>query len=252
MNHTTIRTLLDSLKLPAAERKTVADLLAVPEVEAVMNREEARELGHRRSLAKQLTDAPAKHARAIADSARNAHKARERHDAALMEMRAATEALCHMDQLARGAGLTLASEQEALRRELREGRDKRLDDVHFHLTYLDDTVRALVTVWPVVEPSDAYVSHGNRSVRYAGNLEDVKSTRRLLAGALAEIDAMTLAALSHAEVTERLASICAKLAEPLASFELSPPTINELGEVEAPKRWVGVLDRRERVEAAAA
>ena len=65
----------------------------------------------------------------------------------------------------------------------------------------------------------------------------------ILAEARGDIRDMSYSAVSRQEVSERLASWTAKLEEPLKVFGITPPIINEQGEMElvSPVRFADVV-----------
>lgn len=220
--------LVKGLKLSKEAREELDRVLAVPEVETILGREEEKIIAQRRELLARLKKIDSQHAAGIATAEKRAVAAARRLEAAEQELRAAkTEHSTAMMQL-RGAERVPAVEAGEILHELRDGRDRRIDDLYLIIDRLAEAVRHLVVVEPTFKRN---ALTGAREVTYVDNITEVKTAQAALAGAKAKLEEIAIAAVPYREVTEQMADLCAGLEEPLAALDLAGPTLDEHGEV---------------------
>lgn len=235
--------LIDHLKLPKDARADLERVLDLPEVKAVLGREEAATVEHRRELIKRFADVPAKHQKAIAQATKAAINAADRLKNAEAELWAAKQASIDANNIVSHVAHLPEVERAEILAELQEGRDRRLDDMWRHLSNLDDQVRHLIRVYPQVHR----LMFGEKEVKYLDNRSEVESARAALAKGLERLKELAISAITQQEVTEALAEIIHSLAEPLAALEIDTPHLNEHGEVTDPLGFPSAKSMKERI-----
>jgi hypothetical protein len=233
-----LRNLIEGLNLGKGPARDELDrVLAIPEVESILGRDEDQALAQRRSLIERLASAPKRHAKAIAQAAKLAEEGRARvleADAAFFRARAELVPLASAEHATQYG---LEKEIAEINQTLRAGRDRRLDDLLLHFHQLQDTCRHLGKVWPSHEGSRLY---GNHWVKYHSNLEDMGAAQAALKASCERVEQWAHSAISKRDLTEQMALLCAGLEEVLfAKVELHAPTIDEYGEVKAPIHYTG-------------
>ncbi|MBZ0090962.1 MAG: hypothetical protein K8F27_01875 [Sulfuricellaceae bacterium] len=240
--------LIKNLKLGPDAREELDRVLALPEVEAILSREEHKTIAHRRELMKKLAGVPGRHSKSIEIANRKlaeAHHLAEKLEAELIEAKAAHRMA---GMLADGAKREQENEQAELVAELHAGRDRRLDDLYLALDKLADQARGLVRIWPQTYKSPL----GSREVRYVGNSVEVEDARSSILAAQRKLEAFALGSMTRQEITDSMAEICANLVKPLDALDLVAPSIDESGAVTQPKVKTGVDLTSKRIEEAAA
>jgi len=233
-----LQNLLKKLSLDSESREELDRVLSLPEVEAVLARSDERALEQRRHLLQQLREAPRRHKGAIAQAMQHAAAARERVHRAEIELDNAKASMTSAMSAELAAQVSETNECAALRSELRRSRDRRIDDLLLHLSVLDDGVRALIQVQPVMTRTLA----GDRELKYTSNEREVVAARTALSEAMHELEQdLTFSALGRTQMTERLAAVCMRLADPLAALDLGAPTLDERGEIQPPMAMPGAV-----------
>lgn len=240
--------IIESLKLPKEARDDLERIIALPEVEAILGREEAQTIKERRELRKQLDALPEKHRKAVEGAEATCLKAGKRFEEAEAEFKAAREARNYAMMVAYGLDLQVKGEEKELKRQLQAGRDTRLDDFYRILDGLEDIVRCRLSTWPIVTRR----AFGGKDVSYATNREDWDAAMAVLRDGKRQAEEIALDALSRQEITERLAEICRSLELPLAKFDLTAPTIDQYGDLRPPKTSLDAETIRKLAEKAAA
>lgn len=240
--------LIKNLKLGKEAREEIDRVLALPEVEAILSREEQKTIAHRRELSEKLAAVPGRHKKSIEEAVRRAEEASRRVEKIEEELVNA-KALRHLAvALEASAQRAEAIEAADLRAELQAGRDRRLDDLFLILDKLDDQARSLFQVWPAHRKG----TFGGREVIYHNNLGEIEAARNVLAEGKRKLEGIAMGVMSRQEITEAMAQICADLDRPLAELDLLCPFIGEQGEVKSPQAKTGTDLIGSRIERAAA
>lgn len=240
--------LIKNLKLDQKAREELDRVLALPEVEAILYREEHKIIANRRELLKRMSAVPDQHKKLIALAERryvDSTDLVERLERELIEARASHQ---FAGMLNDGAKRAMEIEVANLVTELHEGRDRRLDNLYEALDKLDDQARSLTQVWPENRKSTS----GGLEVVYRSNIADMTAARDALAASKSKLESLALSVLSRSEITEAMAEICANLDKPLDSLDLVAPAIDESGAVTQPRIKTGVDLTAKRIEKAAA
>ena len=107
--------------------------MSLPEVGAILSREEEKTIASRRELIKRLADLPGEHAKNIEEKRRVAVAACQLVEKLEAELRTAMPAKLQALSQANYASNALHFETLDITKELREGRDRRLDAVYIEL-----------------------------------------------------------------------------------------------------------------------
>lgn len=230
------RNLLAELRLSRVAREELDQVLAIPEVEQIIGREEEQELAERAELVKHMTNLPGKFENRIQEAVEAAKMATRRHEAAEKELVAARQAMF----AAQAAAAALDREQNAERfeieRQLVEGADSRLDEFIHHLGRAESFIGASFQVTSIYTEKSWLT--GERNTVTETNLEAIQTARVLLNDAIRDCEAMRLEAISSVDVAERLTAWFHKLCPVVEQFKVHLPYIDAAGHVviENPKR----------------
>ena len=212
---------------------------------AALDEREQQTLARRRALAADWA--------AIASQQGPAAKAASAYTGAVLRRVSAQAALAAAWRLEAAAmGDTYAAQYSADRaantiaHELTESADDRLGRMLYLLNLIDDNARAKLSFYAMSDPTRPGLRAG-----FADNMADVKAARRIIVDCEAQCKALQHDAITYAAATDRLGTMCAALAGPMAQLEMNPPQLGEDGTLEAPLPWgaTGSLTRW-RVEAA--
>lgn len=220
--------LLESLGLSREAMAEVDKVLAIPEVESILACEDSRDLDRRRELVSRLEACPAKYSDRGAAAAKDLVAASKALAKANADLSAAitreTEACLEVHR----CDLTMSYEQGNLIRELKEGRDRRLDDLFRFLGRAHDQARNAIRSSQSVENNR--LSSG-RLVKHWSNGADVLEATTVILALQSEVSDLTLAAVSREAMTQRLTDVCRRAQRALDPLHLAGPAIDERGEV---------------------
>lgn len=223
-------TLIHELKLGTVAKKELEDVLSLPEVQAVLGREEHATIEKRKMLIADLAELPRKYAKRkqeaeaiIRDTVRRVES--------LEENLKKTRDDLHLSRAAAGA-IEAHQQRETwdLQAELRDGSDPRLADFWRLLDQLDGAVRVALSIWPEAGKKNFF--GGREPTIIHSNVSDMEAARNTIADAKRDCETMGFQALTRQEISERLTRWTHKLEEPLAVFGLQPPGVDERGEVQ--------------------
>lgn len=225
-----LNNLISTLNLRGEAKKELDQVLALPEVTAILNREEQSALAERSVLVKQLAGLPKKHERLQKQAEENAVEAATRLHQAEENLRLARHD--HMLAIGAAQGAVHAESRERfdLENQLFQGRDSRLVEYDTWLSTTEGKVRNAFSAWPELGARHWFA--GTREKSIGSNLSEIEKAMAVLAEARQDIRTMSFEAVSKQEVSERLASWTEKLEKPLNPFGITPPIINEQGEIE--------------------
>ncbi len=223
-----IADLIRDLKLSPEGKAQLEKVLALPEVKGVDEREQARDIEKRRELIAKLGAIPGSHKAAIAIAGKNCAAAVAHVDSVSRELIAARLKYAAMAAAALAIETSSTTQCLEIERELRDGADSRLADFRFAFDQLADNVRNKIAVSGYRSQRNIF---GQRETILVTNVAEVTSTRESIADAIADLDAMALAALTRDQVSKRLIDWCEKLSVPLAGFNLAPPILSVTGEL---------------------
>lgn len=219
--------LIKNLKLDDEGKKELDSILALPEVESILNREESTKIEKRKALIAELNGLPKKFEKRKIEAEHTAVEAAGRVGALTENLRRAKEDY----NLAQAAAGALAAQQQRetwhLQQQLRDGADTRLQEFWRLLGEVDGAIRIALSVWPE-KRKDWF---GKPETVIHSNVEEMEAARAVIKAAIDDIESMSFEALSRSEVSERLASWTHKLEGPLRPFGMQPPGLDESDEV---------------------
>ena len=140
--------LISNLNLRGEAKKELDQVLALPEVSAILNREEQAALAERSALVKRLADLPKRHARLVKDAEANAVQATERLHGAEEALKAARNDMVLAQMAALAATHTENRERFDIENELFQSRDSRLLEFDTWLSTTEGRVRNAFSAWP--------------------------------------------------------------------------------------------------------
>ena len=224
----TIQTLLSELatKLTPRAKDELDRLVASPEGEALLRRDEEKTVAERKLLAQRLAGCPGRYAKAQAEAGVRA-------DAAAKTLSDAESALhAARDELVAATAQNLAAqtgetdERQLLERELLESADARLETFALHCEDLAGMGRHLLVAQPVAKRN--WVT-GEKWTEIATNATEVQAARDALMQAAGTARAMRLQALDSRSIVEWLQATLASLEPLLRPFRLDLLAIDENG-----------------------
>jgi len=220
--------LLKELKLSPIARQELDEVMALPEVEAILARDEKEKLAERAALIKQYEGVPGRHAKHIDEVTKAAEKAARRQDDAEREVIAARKAYNDARMAVYGADYARDSELTNLKNQLLEGADTRLAEFFRHLDY----ARGLVMQsWRITSFQQQSWMTGERRTIVETNQAEIDSARTAIDEAMNDCEAMQLQAISAADVAERLTAWFHKLCPLVEQFKVQIPSLDENGRV---------------------
>ena len=241
-----IQSLIGELKhkLTHQARQDLDRLIASPEAQSVLKRDEEALLAQRSELVDALRNLPSKYEKIKVEKAKPVAAAVARVDEAERELVAAKANLILLRALANAPVAQENTELFQIEKHLLEGCDQRLDLFRIHVENALNIVGNCVVVWP--SNIRNWIT-GERSVVYESNNTEVRSTMKLLSEAAADCRAMRLEAISFSDVSSRLHEWSERMRDPLLQFNIQPPRIDENGEV---KLNMVKMSSTERIEQA--
>lgn len=224
-----LKKLIDDLKLSVEAKGEIDRIISLPEVQKVLDREDDRTLAHRVELRRQLAAIPAEHRKAEEDASRRAAAARQKVrelDEALLRAKWEESAA---NTAAYASALSCRSDEQRVLDTLYAGRDKRLDDLKHHLDAALDQAGSDLRYWVDGGPSRWDPR------RHGSNAETVRAAVVELRKLQDEIHDLCHQAVSRSETSDRMRAICAKVQAAIDPLHIVGPTIDEHGEVIAPR-----------------
>lgn len=222
---------------------TRAEVLNLQELLAIRARLGAEKNEHRKTLVALREKIPGNGAPEIAKAGKGCAATTTRVELAKRELTAAQEAHKVASAVFMAAELAPAVALLEVEKELYRTADDRLGDGIFQLKQIDNQVR---NEWRFTEFRTQNKWTGQGLTIVESNMQDIVATRAVLQDSIAELDAMRLAAVTRDQVTEHLRKLFASLTQWLTQFDLAPPVLNEVGEVE----WVRRTPSLEAMQAA--
>ena len=223
-----IQTLLSELatQLTPRARDELDRLIASPEAEALLARDEEKIIAERAALVKRLVEVGPKFAAAqVAASKRSAAAATALAEAE-SALRAARDELVASTAQSLAASSGEADETLEIERELREGADARLEQFAQHAEDLSGMARHLLVARPIAKRN--WVS-GERWTEVVTNADEVDAARAGLMRAAGTARSMRLQALDSRSIVEWLQATLASLEPLLRPFRLDLLTLDENG-----------------------
>ncbi|MGS1003088.1 hypothetical protein [Burkholderia glumae] len=220
--------LLHRAKFTEQEEKNIRKILESPEIEKILNREESERIKERADLKKQLDTVDSRHQTNIKRRAQEFRDADEELKEAKIHLNEATQNQALAFQLMRGSELQKEEESSEIRKQLYEGRDRRIDDFLFHLSDADERIRYMSTT---TEFRGKIWGTGIPTVEYESNLESVKAARGVIAEAMDSIRAAALLPISRNELSELMTGWTHKLTPLFKKFEVLCPYVDANGDV---------------------
>ena len=225
-------------KLTDRQDKAIRTLLESDVVDRVLSAAEQRDLQHRKTLLKELSEIARKlqdHQKAeVSRECTAAVQLVEQREHELIQARQGL-----VDARARHDAVQhfLQARQFEINAELSTGSEERIDDFRVHCSNLDDSVRHALAIW-VAEPQKNWMGRSTEPI-YASNELVVKLARNTLKRCMGSCEAMRLQPLGHSEVSERLIEMCQALEPALFQFSLNAPQVAADGTVGRPLPWSG-------------
>ena len=223
-----IQTLLSELatKLTPRARDELDRLIASPEAEALLARDEESILASRRLLTKRLAEVAGKFAAAQDAAGRRAEAAAMALRAAEGALHAARGELVASTAQALAAQTGEADERQEIERELRDGADPRLAEFSTHALDLDGLVNNCFAAYPVV--TRHWLSK-EKAIEIISNRDQILEVRGLLKTASADALRAQLDPMTTLDVTELLQAHLSALRPLLAPLNLHLLDIDEHG-----------------------
>ncbi len=228
-----VKNLIESLKLSGKAKDELDRVLALPEVEAILGREEAAMVAKRATLVERLENTPGQFSKRKQETTRALSAAMNTHDKAEQALRDAKDQLNHARANARATGFAEESQIGEIKAKLFAGRDPRLVDYLTAITNIEGSVRVALTVWPEVSPRDMW---GHKETVVRSNVSEMNSALDLIREVRSDIDRMSYEALTREQVSKRLTHWTDALQPVLKPFSLIAPSLDEAGEVTANRR----------------
>lgn len=247
---TTFRRIIESLRLPHAERAELERLVELPAVQQALGEIDAETVARRRELVAAIEAAERRQAAAKAQATAALRDAEQRLAAAQAELDAAADA-----HRAAFVG-SLNGAEAATRRtiatataELIAGADPRIGEFKRHTLNLAESLRLAVVHHVTSGPPNIL---GRRLPIPSTNADEVQAAADACRECLRDLDSLRLAALSRSEITERLGDWGGRLSDAAARFDLAVPLVNEHGDVIATRAGPGapaaLLERQAKAD----
>ena len=224
----TVATLIAELKVKLGDRARdeLDRLVASPEGQALLERDEAVLIAERAALVKRLAACPAKFAAAQAEAGKRAETAAKALHAAESALHAARDEVVSATAQNLAADVGEANERQELERELRETADPRLAEFSAHALDLDGLVNSCFASYPVV--TRHWLSK-EKSTEIISNRDQILEVRGLLKTASADALRAQLEPMTTLDVTELLQEHLSTLRPLLAPLNLHLLDIDEHG-----------------------
>ena len=224
----TIATLIAELKLKLGERARdeLSRLIATPEAEEMLARDEAKTVAERAALAKRLVEVGPKFAAAqVAAGTRGEAAAKALH-AAEGALRAARDEYAEACRVALSADVGESTERLELERALREGADPRLAELAGHCDELSGVANSCFAHRPVASRDWAT---GRITTETVTNRAEVMAAREALRAVGADALRLQLEPLTTLEVTEQIQAHLLALEPLLAALGMLVLSLDESG-----------------------
>lgn len=222
--------LINSLKLNSASKAELDKLLELPEVHAILDREEKNKIDRRKELIAQLSKLPSRYKKQIEEAGKKAADSRQLLQRLEKELLVARCSNSVDEMQALFANQQMTTEQREITNELVNGRDLRIDDLYTELSRLLDQVRNLVSV-VVMSSKNVF---GGIKTRYSDNTDKVCAAITAIKECMNQLEELVYSPVSRLDVTEAMSGMCAGLEDVLSSLDLTPPIVDEHGEVKPP------------------
>ena len=223
-----IQTLLSELatQLTPRARDELDRLIASPEAEEMLRRDEDKIVAERKTLVKRLAEVAGKFAAAQDAAGRRAEAAAKALADAESALRVARDGYAEACRVALSADVGEANERQELERELREGADPRLAEFSTHALDLDSLVNSCFAAYPVV--TRHWLSK-EKAIEIISNRDQILEVRGLLKTASADALRAQLEPMTTLDVTELLQEHLSTLRPLLAPLNLHLLDIDEHG-----------------------
>ncbi len=203
-------------------------LIASPEAQSVLLRDENDLLTKRRALIDQLKELPEKYAKLKLDAEKPVILAADRLRAAENELLEARANL-HLAQAVAGTpSRSESTELFNIERQLLETADTRLLEFKIHVDNLRQAVGHSIVTWPTTTTN--YITK-DTFITILTNADDVSATMTALSECANDCQQMRFEAVSFTEITNRLSVWSETLREQLTEFGLPCPRIDADGAV---------------------
>ena len=232
-----------SAKLSPRGKDELARLVATPEAEEMLRRDESKTVAERKLLAQRLAACPGRYAKAQAEAGVRAGAAALAIEAAQKQLADARDEVVAATAQALAASTGAADETLELERELRDGADARLETFALHCEDLCGMARHLLVAQPIAKRN--WVS-GERWTEVATNEPEVQACRDALTTAASTARAMRLEALESLAVIEWIQQALSSLEPLLQPFRLDLLSLDENGNLTRDK----TMPRRQVINAA--
>ncbi|NHH80712.1 hypothetical protein [Burkholderia gladioli] len=214
-------------KFTEREEKDIRKLLESPEIGRIIERAESELVNERASLKQKLDSVESNHKNEIEELGSQLLAASED----LEKARLALNEAIKKEQYARGAlygaEMQKTYEDNSLRQQLYETRDKRIDDFLFHLDDSRERARGIIITTEFTKKNII----GGVQTHFESNLDEIKSILSEIDEARNSITSYALLPLSRHEISERLTSWTHKLTPILGKHDILCPYLDESGEV---------------------
>jgi hypothetical protein len=251
---TTFRRIIESLRLPQAERAELERLVELPEVQRALDSLDAETVAHRRQLVSAIADAERRQATAKTQATAALRDAEQRLAAAQAELDAAADAhrAAFVGSLNGAEAATRRAIAEATA-ELVSSADPRIAEFRRHVANLAESLRLAVVHRVTSGPPNIL---GRRLPIPFTNSTEVQAATDACNECLRDLDSMRLAALSRFEITERLGDWGGRLQDAAAQFDLPLPIVDEFGDVTSTRSGPGapavIVERQAKADELAA
>ena len=230
----TVATLIAELKVKLGDRARdeLDRLVASPEGQALLERDEAVLIAERAALVKRLAACPGKFKQAQAAAGRRAEAAALAVAAAQKQLVDARDGVVAAGAASLAASAGEADEKLELERELLEGADSRLETFAQHAEDLCGMARHLLVAQPVAKRN--WIS-GERWTEVLTNAVEVDAARNALMQAALTSRGMRLQALDSRSIVEWLQATLSDLEPLLRPFRLDLLSLDENGVLQRDK-----------------
>lgn len=237
MNHV-VNKIITGLKISKPDRVELNKFLDRPDIQKILNGDEADRLARRRELIAEKAELPGKFKKRQEEAGKAANAAAARFEAAEKEFYAAREANRIAALANDGAGHALGMQIKAIDDELRKGSDPRLEEYYFEIRNLESRARVADNYWMAKEEREGGGMFGRGTYIVdvlANNMDDVIAAGAALEKTRIEVEAMALQALSTAEITAALRKMTDDLIPVLNRLNgMNPPWLDLFNEVRPP------------------
>ncbi len=231
MLNVTIKRIIDDLKITPSDKKEVYRLLERPEVQEIINADQADRVERRANLVKELRalDPEKKRTKLEKETVVALAKFQDLEKEYYLAKQALSVAQLACHYASNGDDLR----KLAIERELTAGADPRIAEYRFFIGCITGRVRSKIEFW---QSSGAENWLGKSEITYQSNADDVANAQISLDKALCDLRDFELSAMTSDQITNSLKSVSKHLSGPLAALGMHAPTIDADDKVVAPKR----------------